>query len=178
MISKNFLAGDDAENVPGPIDSRDGSTQSSGWDEACQADDLLHGDVSDPPRKWKSIRLEPKVSQFLETMEDAVVAHDCGVIIGFNQRVPALLGWPGEKILWRRLSRFIEPVSLATLTRWIKSADRYTILVNGLRPSGDCLLLRLEAVASLVYPGGRRVEVVALIEFAPAARSPWSRNSN
>src|SRR5262245_23036328 len=140
MISKNSLAGDDAENVPGPIDSRDrGSTYSSSWNEACQADDFLQADVWEPPQEWKSIRLEPKVSQLLETMEEAVVAHDCGVIIGFNQRVPALLGWPGEKILWRRLSKFIEPVSVPTLMRWIESADRYTILVNGLRPSGDCL---------------------------------------
>ena len=122
------------------------------------------------------MRLEPQVSQLLESMKDPVVAHDSGVIIGFNQRVPELLDCPAEKILWRRLSKFIEPVSLPTLTRWIQTPD-YAILVNGVRAGGDSLLLRLEGVASLAYPGGRRVEIVSLAEFAATGRPAESCES-
>ena len=185
MISKDRQGGFDAENAPGLNDCRaqpsghqtrrdeaaDVSGQLTGRNEA--ADDL-NCDIAEPPADWKSVRLEPQISQLLDTMEDAVVAHDSGVIIAFNKRVPELLGCPADRILWRRLSKFIEPVSLPTLARWIDAADHYTILVNGIRPDGGPLLLRLEAVASLVYPGGRRIEIAALIEFAPAAGNPPS----
>jgi PAS domain-containing protein len=142
------------------------------------ASSFLHTDVSEPLPEWKSVRLQPQVSQLLESMEDAIVAHDSGVIIGFNHRVPDLLGCPAEKILWRRLSKFIEPGSLPTLTRWIQASDHSTILVKGVSAGGDSLLLRLEAVASLACPGGRRVEVVSLAEFAATDRSAQSRESS
>jgi PAS domain-containing protein len=151
--------------------------QYAGKFEIGHAASFLHADVSDPPPEWKSVRLQPQVSQLLESMEDAVVAHDSGVIIGVNHRATDLLGCPAEKILWRRLSKFIEPASLPTLTRWIQATDQYTILVNGVRPGGDLLLLRLESVASLACPGGRRVEVVALTEFAATGRSAESRGT-
>ena len=166
-----------AQNAPAPDDARlNDPMQNAGKFEIGHPASFLHPDASDPLPEWKSVRLEPQVSQLLESMKDPVVAHDSGVIIGFNQRVPELLDCPAEKILWRRLSKFIEPVSLPTLTRWIQTPD-YAILVNGVRACGDSLLLRLEAVASLVYPGGRRVEIIALAEFAGAGRSAESRES-
>jgi len=126
---------------------------------------LLRSDMPDPP-EWESVRLEMQIRQLLESMLDPVVVHDSGVIIGFNQRVPDLLGCPAEKILWRRLSKFIEPVSLPTFTRWIHATEQYTILVSGIHTRERAFLLRLETVASLLCPGGRRVAVVTLAEFA------------
>ena len=126
---------------------------------------LLRSDMPDPP-EWESVRLEMQVRQLLESMEDPVVVHDSGVIIGFNQRVPDLLDCPAEEILWRRLSKFIEPVSIPTFTRWIQATEQYTILVSGVHTREKALLLRLESVASLLCPGGRRVGVVTLVEFA------------
>jgi len=135
---------------------------------------FLQTDLPNPP-VLKTVRLEMQIRQLLESMEDPVVVHDSGVIIGFNQRVPDLLGCSAEQILWRRLSKFVEPVSLPTLTRWIQAADDYTILVNGMRAGGVSLLLRLEAVASLLCPGGKRVTVVSLVEFTANRRSAGSR---
>jgi PAS domain-containing protein len=165
-------------NAPEPDDSRlNDSMQHAGRINNEHADSFPHADRLDTPPEWKSVQLQPQVSQLLESMKDPVVAHDSGVIIGFNQRVPELLDCPAEKILWRRLSKFIEPVSLPTLTRWIQATDHYTILVKGVRAGNDSLLLRLEGVASLVYPGGRRVEIVSLVEFAATGRSAESRES-
>src|SRR5437016_14378717 len=106
-----------------------------------------------------------------------LVPHDSGVIVGFNRRVPELLDRPAEKVLWRRLSKFIEPVSLPTLNRWIQATDHYTVLVKGVRAGNASLLLRLEGVASLAYPGGRRVEIVSLVEFAATGGLAESRES-
>jgi PAS domain-containing protein len=129
---------------------------------------LFRSDMPDPP-EWESVRLEIQIRQLLESMVDPTVVHDSGVIIGFNQRVPDLLSCPAEKILWRRLSKFIEPVSLRTFTRWIEATEQYTILVSGVHARERAFLLRLEAVASLLCPGGRRVAVVTLAEFAAEA---------
>jgi PAS domain-containing protein len=171
-------AGAAAQNEPGPDDSQlNGSTQHARKIKTGQAASLLRPDESDPPPEWKSARLDSQVSQLLESMKDPVVAHDSGVIIGFNQCVIELLGCPAEKILWRRLSKFIDPISLPTLTRWIQASDHYAILVNGVRAGKDSLLLRLERVASLAYPGGRRVEIVSLAEFPAAGRLAESRES-
>ena len=137
---------------------------------------LFRSDIPDPP-EWESARLEMQIRQILESMVDPAVVHDSGVIIGFNQRVPGLLGCPAEKILWRRLSTFIEPVSLPTFTRWIRATEQYTILVSGIHARQRALLLRLEAVASLLCPGGRRVAVVTLAEFATEGSSAEYRDS-
>jgi len=167
-----------AQNEPEPDDSQlNGSKQHARKSKTGHAASFLHPDESDPPPEWKSARLDSQVSRLLESMRDPVVAHDSGVIIGFNQRVTELLDCPAEKILWRRLSKFIDPVSLPTLTRWIQASDHYAILVNGVRAGKDSLVLRLEGVASLAYPGGRRVEIVSLAEFAAAGRSAESRES-
>ena len=167
-----------AQNAPAPDDARlNGPMQHVGKCEIGHPAGFLHPDASDPLPEWKSIRLDSQVSQLLESMKDPVVAHDSGVIIGFNQRVPELLDCPAEKILWRRLSKFIDPVSLPTLTRWIQASDHYAILVNGVRAGKDPLLLRLERVASLAYPGGRRVEIVSLTEFAATGGSAESCES-
>jgi len=171
-------AGGATQNAPEPDDSRlNDSMQYAGRINSGHAASLPHADVSDTPPEWKSVQLQPQVSQLLESMKDPVVAHDSGVIIGFNQRVPELLDCPAEKILWRRLSKFIEPVSLPTLNRWIQATDHYTILVKGVRAGNDSLLLRLEGVASLAYPGGRRVEIVSLVEFAATGGLAESRES-
>ena len=167
-----------AQNAPAPDDARlNDPMQNAGKFEIGHPASFLHPDASDPLPEWKSVRLDSQVSQLLESMKDPVVAHDSGVIIGFNQRVPELLDCPAEKILWRRLSKFIEAVSLPTLTRWIQASDHYAILVNGVRAGKDPLLLRLERVASLAYPGGRRVEIVSLTEFAATAGSAESCES-
>ena len=163
----------DSHANAGAADSRlNDSTLHVGQVKTETARGARHTDLQEPPPEWSSVRLEPQVTQLLETMDDAVIAHDCGVIIGFNHRVPELLSCPADKILWRRLSKFIDPISLPTLTRWIQASDRYTILVNGILSGGRALLLRLEAVASLLYPGGRRVEIVTLTEFANGLSSP------
>jgi PAS domain-containing protein len=173
--SADSQTGAAAQNAPERADARpNGSMHYAGKFKIGHAAGFLHPDASDLPPEWKSVRLDSQVSQLLESMKDPVVAHDYGVIIGFNQRVPELLDCPAEKILWRRLSKFIDPVSLPTLTRWIQASDHYAILVNGVRGGKDSLLLRLEGVASLAYPGGRRVEIVSLAEFAAAGRSAAS----
>jgi PAS domain-containing protein len=178
MISKDYQAGDHAQNAARHnVSLLDGSMQPAGEIKTGHAAGSSHAELADPPTEWKCVRLEPQVSEILESMEDAVVAHDSGVIIGFNQRVPELLGLPPEKILWRRFSKFIEPVSQPTLIRWIQASDHYSILVNGLRTGADFLLLQLETVASLLYPGGRRVDVVALVEFAAVEHLAESRKS-
>ena len=160
------------QGIPEPEEVRlDGPSKHEGMTKNANAAGLLHAEVTDVLPEWKSGRLDPRVSEIMESMPDPVIAHDFGVIVGFNQRVPELLGCPAEKLLWRRLSKFIEPVSLPTLTRWIEASDHYSILVNGLRACGRTLLLRLEAVASLVYPDGRRVGIVALVEFGAESRS-------
>jgi PAS domain-containing protein len=137
---------------------------------------LLHAGQPDAT-EWNSLQLDMRASQFLEAMKEPVIVHDSGVIIGFNQRVPDLLGCPAENLLWRRLSKFISPISLPTLTRWVQAPEDYTILVNGMRPDGSVFLLRLEAIASLVCPGGRRVAVVSLAEFGPKVCSTESSDS-
>jgi len=142
------------------------------------ADNFLHLDAPEPMPEWKSVKLDSQVSQLMESMNEPVIAHDSGVIIGFNLRVPKLLNCPAEQLLWRRLSKFVETVSLPTLSRWIQASDHYTILVNGVRSSGTRLLLRLEAVASVSYPGGRRVEIISLTEFPGAGLSAGSLESD
>ena len=179
MNPDNYQARDGAQSVTGPNDSlHDGQLQLAGEIKTGQSARSLPAALLNGTPEWKCARLEPQVNQLLESMEDAVIAHDSGVIIGFNQRVTELLGCSAEKLLWRRLSKFIEPVSIPTLTRWIEAPDDYSILVNGVRPGGDFLLLRLEAFASLLCPGGRRVEVVALVEFGPGAGLNSSRESH
>ena len=178
MSSHDYQAGDATRNTSGLNDSLlDGALQHAGEINTGPPAIRLRAALLNSTPEWKCARLEPQVSQLLESMEGAVVAHDSGVIVGFNKRTPELLCCPAAKLLWRRLSKFIEPVSLPTLTRWIEASDNYSILVNGVRPGGDFLLLRLEAVAYLFCPGGRRVEVVALVEFGPRRGSPQLRES-
>ena len=176
MSANNYQAGDGAQTAAGlndsllsapPQQARTSTTGHAGYG--------LHDLLPDRPSEWKCVQLEPQVVEILETMDDPLVAHDSGVIIGFNERVPELLGCPAEKLLWRRLSKFIESDSHPTLTRWIEAPDSYSILVSGVRAGGECLLLRLETIASLLCPGGRRIEVVALVEFGPAGLTPHSR---
>jgi PAS domain-containing protein len=169
MMSNDYQT-DAPVGYPPGLDSRL-STPTSRAGRNAKGGASTHSDVSDSPSEWKSLQLEPYVNQLLETIEGAVVALDCGVIIGLNQRAANLLGCPAEKILWRRFSKFIEPVSQSTFTRWIEAAESYTILVSGVRAGGRALLLRLEAVASLPCPGGRRVAIVILAEFA--AKGHW-----
>ena len=114
--------------------------------------------------------LEPKVRHIIDNMENAVVVHASGVSIALNKGVPALLGRPAEKILWRRLSKFIDPLSLPRLTRWIESGDRSAILVNGIRAGGRLIQLQLATLATLAYAGGRCVKIISLIEFAAKER--------
>ena len=179
MHSKDYHAGEEASNAPTLNDALlDSSVRPVGEIKSGHSAGFLPGTILSTTPEWQGGRLEPQVSQLLESMAGAVLAHDSGVIIGFNQRVPELLGCPAETILWRRLGKFMDPVSLPTLTRWIEASDSYSILVNGARSGGDSLLLRLEAVASLLCPGGRRVEVVALVEFAPVAPPDQSRESD
>ncbi|SRR6266542_1184368 len=179
MKANDYQAGEDARNASRVNDSLlDAAVQHVGEIKTSQPNVCLPAELLNSTPGWNCAPLEPQVSQLLESMEDAVVAHDSGVIIGFNQRVPGLLGCPAEKLLWRRLSKFIEPVSLPTLTRWIQAPDHYSILVNGVRAGGVFVLLRLEAVASLLCPGGRKVEVAALVEFGPAEGSVQPRESD
>jgi len=178
MISKNYQTGVLSQKIAEPEEVRlDGSSQHAATTRITNAASLLRAEVPDLSPEWKSVRLDPRVNEIMESMTVPVVAHDFGVIVGFNQRVPELLGCPAENVLWRRLSKFIEPVSLPTLTRWIKASDHYAILVNGVRACGNTLLLRLEAVASLSYPGGSRVEIVSLVEFGAEVRSAEARES-
>ena len=175
-MSKDSQVGVLTQKIAEPEEVRfDGSSQHAGTTNITNASSHLRAEVSDLSPEWKSVRLDPRVREIMESMTDPVVAHDFGVIVGFNQRVPELLGCSAEKLLWRRLSKFIEPVSLPTLTRWIKASDHYAILVNGVRACGNTLLLRLEAVASLAYPGGSRVEIVSLVEFGAEVRSAEAR---
>jgi PAS domain-containing protein len=171
MISKDFQSDVLSQKIAEPEEVRlNGPSQHAGMTRITNAAGLPRAEVSDLSPEWKSVRLDPRVSEIMESMKDPVIAHDFGVIVGFNQRVPELLGCPTERLLWRRLSKFIEPVSLPTLTRWIEAPDQYAILVNGVRACGKTLLLRLEAVASFTYPGGGRVEIVSLVEFGAEVR--------
>jgi PAS domain-containing protein len=166
-----------AQTAPGPRGFHiNGSTQVAGKINNGDAANLLHAGLPDATER-KSAQLDLQVSQLLEAMKEPVIVHDSGVIIGFNQRVPDLLGCPPENLLWRRLSKFISPISLPTLTRWIRASDDYTILVNGVRTGGGIFVLRLETIASLVCPGGRRLAVVSLAEFGPNGRSTESSDS-
>jgi PAS domain-containing protein len=179
MISKDTRTVVLTQKMAEPEEARlDGSSQHAGTIKITNAASLLRAEVPDLSPEWKSVRLDPRVSEIMESMTDPVVAHDFGVIVGFNERVPELLGCPAEKLLWRRLSKFIEPVSLPTLTRWIKASDHYAILVNGVRACGNTLLLRLEAVASLAYPGGGGVEIVSLVEFGAEVRLAEAREAS
>jgi PAS domain-containing protein len=179
MSLNNLQAGEDAPNAPERNDSLlDAPPQRVGEINTGHSASFLPAAFRNSTPEWQCARLEPQVRQLLESLPDPVIAHDSGVIIGFNQRVTELLRCPAETILWRRLSKFIEPVSLPTLTRWIEAPDDYSILVNGVSAGGNCLLLRLEAIASLLCPGGRRVEVVALVEFAPVAHADQSLESD
>ena len=176
MMSKDRQAGVLTQKIAEPEEVRlDGSSPHAGTTKFTNAASHLRAEVSDLSLEWKSVRLDPRMSEIMESMADPVVAHEFGVIVGFNQRVPELLGCSAEKLLWRRLSKFIEPISLPTLTRWIEAPDRYAILVNGVRACGSTLLLRLEAVASLANPGGSRVEIVSLVEFGAEVRSAEAR---
>ena len=57
-----------------------------------------------------------------------------------------------------------------------KNLAQQTLLDVGMamRADGVPLLLRLEAVASLLCPGGKRVTVVSLVEFPSKGRSAKS----
>src|SRR5687767_11888346 len=144
MDAKHYQAGEDARNAHVLNDALlEVARQDAGVIETDRP--ASYTAVQHEATEWKCARLEPQISRLLEGMPGAVLAHDSGVIIGFNERVPELLGCPAETILWRRLGKFIDPISLPTLTRWIETSECYSILVNGLRPGGDSLLLRLEA---------------------------------
>jgi hypothetical protein len=179
MKTNDYRTGDSAQNARGPNDSHlEGSLQFAGEINSGRSSVCLPVPLQDSTPEWKAGLLEPQLGQLLGSMDEAAIAHDSGVIIGFNQHVPALLGCPPELILWRRLGKFLDPISLPTLTRWMEASDRYTILVNCLHSNGDFGLLRLEPVASVLSPCGRRLEVVTLVEFGPARHLAQSLESD